>query len=140
MCQDMQVLLTLLFRKYFLKNDSNLTQLTIMTLLAIIILKLWAYAASCQSNFLYLSIAVKWCEEEEDKRQENNMTSKATGTSNGHRDPCTKCSSKNPPEANGGPIANGVDSCQHTVRYFAPNLFVVYRIWVNRKYRKLLLV
>lgn len=36
------------------------------------------------------------------------MTSKATGTSNGHRDPCTKCSSKNPPEA------NGVDSCQHT--------------------------
>lgn len=42
------------------------------------------------------------------------MTSKATGTSNGHRDPCTKCSSKNPAEANGGPIANGVDSCQHT--------------------------
>lgn len=41
------------------------------------------------------------------------MTSKATGTSNGHRDSCTKCSSKNPPEANGA-IANGLDSCQHT--------------------------
>lgn len=44
------------------------------------------------------------------------MTSKATGTSNGHRDSCTKCSNKNPPSSEiNGTTANGVDSSPHTV-------------------------